>query len=85
MGGVSHPSQHYAVALLQPERVKIARKAIMDHYSFQRERYGKAFAKMVNLSIEDLNKNSESKENFTNPPHVHFGAKTSVRNLLKVQ
>jgi len=46
MGGVSHPSQHYAVALLQPERVKIARKAIMDHYSFQRERYGKAFAKM---------------------------------------
>lgn len=46
MGGVSHPSQHYAVALLQPDRVKIARKAIMDHYSFQRKRYGEAFAKM---------------------------------------
>lgn len=46
MGGVSHPSQNYAVALLQPDRVKIARKAIMDHYSFQRKRYGEAFAKM---------------------------------------
>jgi len=46
MGGVSHPSQHYAVELLQPERVKIARKAVMDHYSFQRKRYGEAFRKM---------------------------------------
>merc|ERR1719412_3518168 len=46
MGGVSHPSQHYAVELLQPERVKQAREAVMKHYSFQRERYGQAFRDM---------------------------------------
>lgn len=46
MGGVSHPSQNYAVELLQPDRVKVARKAIMEHYSFQRKRYGEAFRKM---------------------------------------
>merc|ERR1719361_2456681 len=28
MGGVSHPSQLYAVELFKPERVKLARKAI---------------------------------------------------------
>jgi aspartate/methionine/tyrosine aminotransferase len=46
MGGVSHPSQLYAAALLEPSRVKQARKAVDDHYSWQRERYGKAFAEM---------------------------------------
>lgn len=43
MGGVSHPSQLYCVKLLEPSRVKQARAAIQKHYSFQRERYGKAF------------------------------------------
>lgn len=46
MGGVSHPSQHYAVKLLEPNRVKQARKAIDEHYSWQRERYGNAFKEM---------------------------------------
>lgn len=46
MGGVSHLSQHYAVKLLEPNRVKQARKAIEEHYSWQRERYGKAFEEM---------------------------------------
>jgi len=46
MGGVSHLSQHYAVKLLEPERVKQARKAIEQHYKWQRQRYGKAFEKM---------------------------------------
>jgi len=46
MGGVSHPSQHYAVKLLEPNRVKLARKAVEEHYNWQRERYGKAFETM---------------------------------------
>ena len=46
MGGVSHPSQHYAVKLLEATRVKKARKAIEKHYSWQRERYGNAFKEM---------------------------------------
>jgi len=46
MGGVSHPSQLYAVKLLEPNRVKLARKAVEMHYNWQRERYGKAFEKM---------------------------------------
>ncbi len=46
MGGVSHPSQLYAVELLQPERVAQARKAVDKHYSMQRERYGAAFEEM---------------------------------------
>ena len=46
MGGVSHPSQHYAVKLLEPNRVKQARKAVEEHYNWQRERYGKAFKEM---------------------------------------
>jgi hypothetical protein len=90
MGGVSHPSQLYAVALLEPSRgtpyslpfflvvvlpvlvhrwwscccsngmlvfffsffcacfvaVALAKKAVEQHYNFQRERYGAAFAKM---------------------------------------
>jgi DNA-binding transcriptional MocR family regulator len=43
MGGVSHPSQLYAVELLGRERVAQARRAIDAHYSMQRERYGAAF------------------------------------------
>jgi DNA-binding transcriptional MocR family regulator len=46
MGGVSHPSQLYAVKLLEPTRVKQARDAIRQHYHWQRERYGKAFEAM---------------------------------------
>jgi len=46
MGGVSHPSQRYAVKLLEPGRVKQARKAVEQHYNWQRERYGKAFEDM---------------------------------------
>ena len=46
MGGVSHLSQHYAVKLLESARVKKARKAIEEHYSWQRERYGNAFKEM---------------------------------------
>ena len=46
MGGVSHPSQRYAVKLLEPARVKQARKAVEEHYSWQRERYGKSFREM---------------------------------------
>jgi len=46
MGGVSHPSQLYAVKLLDPERVKMARKAVELHYNWQRERYGEAFKDM---------------------------------------
>tara|TARA_Y100000588_G_scaffold210635_1_gene224767 strand:+ start:660 stop:1931 length:1272 start_codon:yes stop_codon:yes gene_type:complete len=46
MGGVSHPSQHYALKLLEPSRVKKARKAVEEHYNWQRERYGRAFEEM---------------------------------------
>ena len=46
MGGVSHPSQHYAVKLLEPSRVEKARKAVEDHYNWQRGRYGEAFEEM---------------------------------------
>lgn len=46
MGGVSHPSQLYAVELFEPKRVKQARKAIEAHYSWQRQRYGEAFETM---------------------------------------
>ncbi|MDA0947276.1 MAG: pyridoxal phosphate-dependent aminotransferase, partial [Planctomycetota bacterium] len=46
MGGVSHPSQLYAVELLEPGRVAQAREAVARHYGAQRERYGEAFAAM---------------------------------------
>lgn len=46
MGGVSHPSQLYAVKLFEPSRVKLARAAVEKHYSWQRERYGEAFKRM---------------------------------------
>ena len=38
MGGVSHPSQLYAVKLLEKQRLKQARSAISKHYGMQRER-----------------------------------------------
>ena len=46
MGGVSHPSQLYAVKLLEPSRVKQAMKAVEQHYAWQRDRYGEAFKSM---------------------------------------
>jgi aminotransferase len=44
MGGVSHPSQRYALELFAPERVAQARRAVPAFYRGQRDRYGKAFA-----------------------------------------
>ena len=44
MGGVSRPSQLYVGELLDLERVALAREAICEFYSFQRERYGRALA-----------------------------------------
>lgn len=46
MGGVSHPSQCYALALMEEDRIRQARKAVPAFYRSQRERYGEAFAKM---------------------------------------
>ena len=46
MGGVSHPSQLYAVELLESTRVKKAMSAVEKHYDWRRERYGEAFKKM---------------------------------------
>lgn len=46
MGGVSHPSQLYAVKLFEKSRVVQARNAIEKHYNWQRERYGQAFKQM---------------------------------------
>ena len=44
MGGVSRPSQLYALDLLQQERTDLAHKAIPEFYAGQRQRYGDAFA-----------------------------------------
>ena len=46
MGGVSHPSQRYALELLQPDRIALARKAVPAFYRSQRARYGEAFASL---------------------------------------
>ncbi len=43
MGGVSHPSQRYALELLGEKRVELARKAVPAYYGEQRARYGEAF------------------------------------------
>lgn len=43
MGGVSHPSQCFALELLGEERIELARTAIPAYYGAQRERYGEAF------------------------------------------
>ena len=46
MGGVAHPAQRYALALLESARVKLARTAVPQFYKEQRERYGEAFNKL---------------------------------------
>src|SRR5262245_6262862 len=43
MGGVSHPSQCFALELLVEERIALARKAVPEFYRGQRELYGEAF------------------------------------------
>jgi aspartate/methionine/tyrosine aminotransferase len=44
MGGVSHLSQRYALALLERDRIKTARVAVPRFYRQQRDRYGKALS-----------------------------------------
>jgi aspartate/methionine/tyrosine aminotransferase len=46
MGGVSHPSQCYALELFGAERIALARTAVPAFYRGQRERYGEAFARL---------------------------------------
>jgi DNA-binding transcriptional MocR family regulator len=46
MGGVSHPSQCFALELIQEDRVKQARKAVPSFYQSQRDRYGEAFEQL---------------------------------------
>jgi len=46
MGGVSHPSQAYALELLREDRVALARKAVPAWYRSQRDRYGAAFERL---------------------------------------
>ncbi len=43
MGGVSHPSQCYALELFGESRVEVARKAVPAFYGSQRDRYAAAF------------------------------------------
>ena len=44
MGGISRPSQLYAVDLLKRERTDLSQKAIPKFYANQRNRYGEVFA-----------------------------------------
>ena len=46
MGGVSRPSQLYALELFNQDRIELARKAIPEFYDSQRERYGKVFPEL---------------------------------------
>jgi aspartate/methionine/tyrosine aminotransferase len=46
MGGVSHPSQCFALELLGEERIALARRAVPAFYRSQRERYGEAFRRL---------------------------------------
>lgn len=46
MGGVSHPSQLYALELFQPDRIALAREAVPRVYREQRDRYGEAFERL---------------------------------------
>ena len=46
MGGVSHPSQCYAMELFGKDRIALARKAVPAFYGSQRDRYGEAFTKL---------------------------------------
>tara|TARA_B110000438_G_scaffold26004_1_gene24628 strand:- start:2366 stop:3565 length:1200 start_codon:yes stop_codon:yes gene_type:complete len=43
MGGVSHPSQLYALELLKRERTDLSREALPEFYDNQRNRYGDKF------------------------------------------
>lgn len=49
MGGVSRPSQIYALQLFDKDRIKLSRDAIPKFYDLQRNRYGKAF---LDLGLE---------------------------------
>ncbi|MDA0666947.1 MAG: pyridoxal phosphate-dependent aminotransferase [Planctomycetota bacterium] len=46
MGGVSHPSQLFALELFEQGRVDQARKAVPTYYREQRDRYAEAFEKL---------------------------------------
>ncbi len=46
MGGVSHPSQCYALELFAADRIELARRAVPAFYGAQRERYGEAFERL---------------------------------------
>jgi aspartate/methionine/tyrosine aminotransferase len=46
MGGVSHPSQRYALELFSEPRIELARKAVPAFYGEQRDRYGAAFREL---------------------------------------
>lgn len=46
MGGVSHPSQCFALELFQPDRLALARRAVPEFYRSQRDRYGEAFERL---------------------------------------
>ncbi len=46
MGGVSHLSQRYALALFEKSRIAKAHVAVPRYYQSQRERYGKAFEEL---------------------------------------
>ncbi len=43
MGGVSRPSQLYALKLFDDDRIELAREAIPKFYSYQRDRYAQKF------------------------------------------
>jgi len=43
MGGVSHPSQLYAVELFGEERIEVARQAVPAYYGEMRRKYAEAF------------------------------------------
>lgn len=46
MGGVSHPSQRFALELFDEDRIRLARRAVPRFYRRQRDRYGEAFETM---------------------------------------
>jgi aspartate/methionine/tyrosine aminotransferase len=46
MGGVSHPSQCFALELLAERRIEMARRAVPAFYGEQRARYGEAFREL---------------------------------------
>ena len=55
MGGVSHPSQRYALELLAPDRVAQARTAVPAFYRRQRDRYGRCGARSLRRYWESRN------------------------------